>query len=91
MNLSNPDKPQTEDPEKIKKNVFTFATLASMIGELGFIIAIPLIVTILAGLWLDKKFNTIPLFMIVGILLAITTSTIAIGRKIKRLNKINGI
>lgn len=79
------------NPEKNKENALTFATLASMVGELGFIIAIPLIITILAGIWLDKKLNTIPLFMIVGILLAITTSTIAIGRKIKRLNKINGI
>jgi F0F1-type ATP synthase assembly protein I len=79
------------NPEKKKENTLTFAMLAGMVGELGFIIAIPLIITILAGIWLDKKFNTIPLFMIVGILLAITTSTIAIGRKIKRLNKINGI
>ena len=79
------------NPEKKKENALTFAMLAGMVGELGFIIAIPLIVTIFAGIWLDKKFNTIPLFMIVGILLAITTSTIAIGRKIKRLNKINGI
>jgi len=91
MNSLNPDQPQTENSEKDKKNAFTFATLAGMVGELGFIIAVPLIVTILAGIWLDKKFGTIPLFIIVGILLAITTSAITIGRKIKHLNKINGI
>ena len=91
MNSLNSDQPKKEDSEKNKKNAFTFATLASMVGELGIIIAAPLVVTILAGIWLDKKFNTTPLFIIVGVLLAITTSAIAIGRKIKRLNKINGI
>jgi F0F1-type ATP synthase assembly protein I len=90
MNSLNPDQPQTENREK-KQNALTFATLAGMVGELGLIIATPLVVIILAGIWLDKKLNTTPLFIIVGILLSITTSAITIGRKIKRLNKINGI
>lgn len=91
MNSLNPDQPQAQNNKEASKKAFTFATLAGMVGELGFIIAIPLIVTILAGIWLDKKFNTTPFFIIVGILLSITTSSIAIGRKIKQLNKINGI
>jgi F0F1-type ATP synthase assembly protein I len=81
----------TEKSEINNKAVFNFATLAGMVGELGFIIAVPLLVTIVAGIWVDKKFSTTPLFMILGILLAITVSTITIGRKIKQLNKLNGI
>lgn len=81
----------TEKSEKNNKAVFTFGTLAGMVGELGFIIAVPLLVAIVAGIWIDKKFSTTPLFMIMGILLAMTVSTITIGRKIKQLNKLNGI
>ncbi len=81
----------TEKTENKTKAVFNFATLAGMVGELGFVIAVPLLAAIVAGIWVDKKFSTTPLFMIVGILLAITVSTITIGRKIKQLNKLNGI
>jgi len=91
MNQNEPNQENPEKQEKTDKKLFTFATLAGMVGELGFIIAVPLLVAIIAGIWIDKKFSTTPLFMIVGIILAITTSTIAIGRKIKELNKINGI
>lgn len=62
-----------------------------MIGELGFIIALPLVVFLLGGVWLDKKLSTTPLFIIIGILLAVAVSSIAIGKKIKELNKINKI
>ncbi|MDO8512063.1 MAG: AtpZ/AtpI family protein [bacterium] len=91
MNQPDLNPGNTEKSEKNTKALFNFATLAGMVGELGFIIAVPLLVTIVAGIWVDKKLATTPLFMIVGILLAITVSTITIGRKIKQLNKINGI
>jgi F0F1-type ATP synthase assembly protein I len=91
MNQTDSNQQNPEKPKKTDKKLFTFATLAGMVGELGFIIAIPLLVTIVAGIWVDKKLSTTPLFMIVGILLAITVSAITIGRKIQQLNKLNGI
>jgi F0F1-type ATP synthase assembly protein I len=36
--------------------------------ELGFLIPIPLIVFLILGLWLDRKFDTMPLFVIVCLL-----------------------
>lgn len=36
--------------------------------ELGFLMAIPLIIFLLLGLWLDRKFDTMPLFVIVCLL-----------------------
>lgn len=77
--------------QKENKNPLTYITLAGMVGELGIIIAVPLIATILAGIYVDKSLRTTPLFMIAGIFLAITVSAITIGRKIKKLNKLNGI
>jgi F0F1-type ATP synthase assembly protein I len=41
--------------------------------EMGFFIAAPLIVFLLAGLWLDKKFQTIPLFTIIFIVISLVS------------------
>jgi F0F1-type ATP synthase assembly protein I len=54
-------------------------------GEVGFLIAIPLVVLVLLGIKLDKYFATTPLFIIVGMLLAFVISTISIARKVKQI------
>ena len=91
MNQTELNPQNTERVETNNKTVFNFASFAGMIGEIGFIIAVPLLAAILAGIWVDRKLSTTPLFMILGLLLALTVSTITIGRKIKQLNKLNGI
>lgn len=55
-------------------------------SELGFIIAIPLVLLILGGVKADRYFNTTPLFIIIAILIAPVISGIAIWRKIKTIN-----
>jgi F0F1-type ATP synthase assembly protein I len=37
-------------------------------GELGFLIALPLIICILLGLWIDKKLNTFPWILLASVL-----------------------
>lgn len=54
-------------------------------GELGLLIAIPVVVLVLAGVWLDKKLGTLPLFIIVGIVVSMIVSTVAVARKVKRV------
>lgn len=51
--------------------------------ELGYTIIIPLILFALLGVFLDKRFNTIPLFTILGIILAAIISSIVIYKKVK--------
>lgn len=58
-----------------------------MAFELGFVIALPLIGLGLLGQWLDTKFVTEPLFVLVGILLAIISTTIWLTRRIKEYIK----
>jgi F0F1-type ATP synthase assembly protein I len=41
----------------------------SLAAELGFLIAAPLIIFLLLGLYLDRKFGTMPLFIIIALLL----------------------
>lgn len=60
--------------------------LLGLVGELGYIIALPLIILMLIGRWLDETLGTKVLFTILGLLLALVSSTYIIYRKIKRLN-----
>jgi F0F1-type ATP synthase assembly protein I len=45
------------------------AQALSMGLELGFMIALPLIIFLVAGVFIDKKFGTLPLFTIVALVL----------------------
>lgn len=38
-------------------------------GQLGLMIALPMIVMVALGVWIDKKANTFPLFLVIMILL----------------------
>jgi F0F1-type ATP synthase assembly protein I len=60
----------------------------ALIGELGFIISLPLVILVIIGVKVDKTFHTTPLFIIIGFVLAATISTIAVGRKINKLTKV---
>lgn len=57
-----------------------------MAWELGYTIAIPIAVLGFGGAWLDKKFGTSPLLILIGIALSITISGIAVYRKVKRIS-----
>ena len=53
--------------------------------ELGYTIAIPIVVFALAGQALDQFIKTSPLFLFVGIALAITSTTIWLTKKAKSM------
>lgn len=55
--------------------------------ELGYIIAIPLVGFALLGRYLDTWSGLSPLFLLLGMLLAIASSSIVIYRKISVLLK----
>jgi len=58
--------------DKSSKLDFLYALSLGM--GLGLLVAIPLVVFLLAGLFLDKRFNTLPLFLIVFILLSLAVA-----------------
>jgi F0F1-type ATP synthase assembly protein I len=57
----------------------------SLVGELGFIIALPVIVLALGGRMLDKRFDSSPLWLIVGIIISLVISSILVFRKTKSI------
>lgn len=60
--------------------------LVGLATELGFIIAIPLVVLVVGGHWLDVRANTKVIFTIIGVLVALAISSYAIYLKIKNIN-----
>lgn len=71
--------------EKDKKERVIFLQTLSLAWELGYIIAIPLVILVAGGLFLDDKYDTSPIFLISGILLSILVSGILVFKKAKRI------
>ncbi len=61
--------------------------MMSSVGEIGFLIAIPLVVCALIGRAVDKALQSSPLFFLIGILIAIGLSTWIVCRRISTLLK----
>lgn len=55
--------------------------------QLGFGIALPLILFIVLGVFADKKLGTMPLFTIVGMLLALAVSVVEMYQIIRSTQK----
>jgi len=53
--------------------------------NLGFIIAIPVVVFGFGGAYLDKHFGTTPIFVITGFALAIVLSGVGVYRKVNEI------
>ncbi len=70
--------PMTE-PEK------SFFRPLALAWELGYTIAIPLVALALGGRFLDKSFDTSPIFLLIGIFVSIFISSFLIYRKTKKI------
>jgi len=75
--MDNPDK------EQKPKNSLKKTELVWIAFELGFIIAIPIVIFGMFGKWVDAKSGTYPMFTLIGILSAITSTSFWIYRKFK--------
>jgi len=53
--------------------------------NLGAKIAVPLVISLLAAIKIDKQFNTTPLFIIFAMIASFTLSTLFIARDIRRI------
>lgn len=70
-------------PEK-KPIVNSFSAL-SLAWELGYLITIPLVFFALLGRWADKTYHTSPLFMVIGLILALVVTSVAVYQKTVKL------
>ncbi|HOA47606.1 MAG TPA: AtpZ/AtpI family protein [Candidatus Pacearchaeota archaeon] len=63
--MSSPVKNQNKD----KSNNFFYAVSLGL--EMGFLIALPLVIFLILGVFLDKKFETFPFYLISAIILGL--------------------
>jgi F0F1-type ATP synthase assembly protein I len=52
----------------------------SLALNLGWTMLFSLLIPLLAGIWLDKKLGTTPLFILVGAVLGILAATVGVAR-----------
>ena len=61
--------------------------LWALSGEIGWKLAVPIVVLVIAGAKLDKAYHSTPLFIVVGIGLSLTVSVILIARMIAKVGR----
>jgi ATP synthase protein I len=66
-----------------KKDKFDLYYALSLVGQVGYTVAIPLVVLAVAGVFLDNKFNTKPVMTLGGLLLGMISSFYALYRLLK--------
>ncbi len=66
-------------PSNTKSN---FARTLVLGSELGFLIALPLIGCLLFGVFLDKKLNSFPVFILIAVLLGIALTIVSLYKLI---------
>ncbi len=59
----------------------------SLLGQLGYVIAIPLVILALIGRYIDKKYDASPWFLIAGMFLALIISTFWVYKKTAEIMK----
>jgi uncharacterized membrane protein YfcA len=77
-----PQPPAKKKQESIKDALWLSVQL---VWDMGWIIAIPIVVFGFAGAYADKHFGTSPLLLLIGFALAATLSAIGVKRKLKRI------
>ena len=59
--------------------------LALRVAGLGWYVALSIVVGVGGGVWLDKKLNTVPFFMLVGILVGSVVAFYGMYKMVKPL------
>lgn len=74
----------TPAPKNNKEAMSTMQML-SLVGEIGYLIAIPAVLFAFGGAYLDRMLDTSPLFLIAGLALALLSSALAVWHRVKPL------
>ena len=74
--------PPNQQRNKSEGVAFALLLALRLAWNLGFIIAIPAFAFGFGGAYLDKQLGTSPLFMLIGLAIALTLSSIGVKRRI---------
>ncbi len=56
----------------------------ALFSEIGIVLFVTTIIGVLAGYWLDRQLDTLPIFVLVGLLLGMAAGALAVYRLITR-------
>ncbi len=74
-----------QDNQPKKTNSYRYQLFAfKMLGDFGFAIAVPVVLFVLVGQYLDSKYGKTPLFTILGFVLAALLTAKIIYKKAKK-------
>jgi len=59
----------------------------SLVFELGYLIAIPLVVCAIGGRMLDRYCDTSPIFLLIGIVVAMVVSGVMVMQRIRNMER----
>lgn len=76
------DKPKNQQSDR---RYFLFAL--RIMGEIVWMIAAPVVLLAILGKWLDTRWGTRPIFLIIGFVLAALISGFSVWRRAKELGK----
>jgi len=68
-----------------KPNEANWGLVFGLVGQIGYIIAIPAVLFAFGGAYLDKYAGTSPLFVILGLSLAFLASAFGVARVIRTI------
>jgi F0F1-type ATP synthase assembly protein I len=71
--------------KKAEKEKSVFWQAVGLAFKFGYTITIPLVALALAGRFLDKKFDSSPLLLLVGIVLSLVVSSIILLVKVRKV------
>jgi len=54
-----------------------------IMSDFGIVIAVPVVIAVFGGIWLDRKFDATPWFMVIGLIGAMVSTYLVIQKKAK--------
>jgi F0F1-type ATP synthase assembly protein I len=85
--VENTSKDQQNTPEETEKVALTRSDLISFAMDVGFSIALPLAGFAYVGILIDKNYGSSPIFLIIGLILSLFTTTIILMKKVRKYLK----
>lgn len=74
-------------PESPRKKDYSPFEALGIVWDVGLVIAIPTVLFALGGRWLDQKYGSSPIFLVVGLFLSVAVSGIAVAKMGKDIAK----
>jgi predicted F0F1-ATPase subunit len=75
------------NPARTKKSTGETWIMLGIVGQIGYTIAIPLVLGVLGGVWVDIRLGTRPVGTLIGLGIGAVISVVGFGRTLRELLK----